>query len=348
MGLQIGGLVPKKEISLIDLKGKVIAVDAFNILYQFLANIRQIDGTPLMDKKRRITSHLSGLFYRTTNLMTKGLKLVYVFDGKPPELKEKTRMSREERKKIAKMKYEKAKKEGIEAEMFKWSRQTMRLTDDMINESKKLIKALGLPVIQAPSEGEAQCAYMVKQKDAYCVSSQDYDSLSFGATRLVQNLTLARKRRTASGGFVSITPIMIELDDVFNTLQISRDQLICLGILVGTDFNPKGIKGIGPKKALQLVQTHKQPVLIFREIDKMAREGKVPKIEFDWKQIFELFKKPEIIKKYKLEFKKVKEKKIKELLCKEHDFSETRVENALKKVEKYEKAAKQKDLKSFF
>ena len=331
-----------------ELRGKIIAVDAFNILYQFLANVRQLDGTPLMDSKKRITSHLSGLFYRTTNLITKGFKLVYVFDGKPPELKEKTRERRNVKKEAAKSKFEEAKEKGAKDEMFKWARQNLRLSDEMIDESKKLIKALGLPVIQAPSEGESQCAFMVKQKDAFCVASQDYDSLLFGANRLVQNMTLARRKKTPSGAFISITPIMIELDKVLNSLQINRDQLICLGILVGTDFNPKGIKGIGPKKALQLVKQYKQPVLLFKAIEKMAEQGKIPELDFDWHEIFELFKKPDIERKYKIEFKKINEEKVKEFLCKEHDFSESRVESALNKVAKFEKAAKQKDLKSFF
>jgi len=348
MGLQISELVPKKEIKLESLREKVIAVDAFNIIYQFLANIRQVDGTPLMDKKKRITSHLSGLFYRTTNLMTKGLKLVYVFDGKPPELKEKTTEKRAERKKIAKEKYEKAKEKGTEAEMFKWSRQTLKLTEEMIDESKALLKALGLPVIQAPSEGEAQCAFMVKNKNAYAVASQDYDSLLFGASRLIQNLTLARRRRTSSGAYVSISPVMIELDNVLNNLQITYDQLISLGILVGTDFNPQGVKGIGPKRALQLVKTYKQPVLLFQALNKLVKEGKVAEPEFEWQEIFSVFKKPNIKKDYKIEFKKINWEEVKKLLCKEHDFSEIRVENALKRVVDYEKAAKQKDLKSFF
>ncbi|UZE94217.1 MAG: flap endonuclease-1 [Candidatus Pacearchaeota archaeon] len=347
MGLQISDLVPKKEIGFEELRGKIIAVDAFNILYQFLANIRQVDGTPLMDKKKRVTSHLSGLFYRTTNLMTKGLKLVYVFDGESPELKAKTAKARHERKEAAKEKYEKAKEKGKAEEMFKWSRQTLRLSDEMIDESKQLLKALGLPVIQAPGEGEAQCAFMVKQKDAYAVASQDYDSLLFGATRLIQNLTLARRRRTPTG-FISISPTLIELDNTLNNLQINRDQLISLGILVGTDFNPQGIKGIGPKKALHLVKAHRQPVLIFTSLDKLFKEGKIPELDFDWRKIFEIFKKPNVRKDYKIEFKKVNEKKIKELLCKEHDFSEDRVNNALNKVAEYEKSAKQKDLKSYF
>lgn len=340
MGLQIGEIVPKKSIRLEDLRGKIIAVDAFNALYQFLANIRQPDGTPLMDSKGRITSHLSGLFYRTINLMSLGLKLVYVFDGKAPELKVTTVKAREAKKKEAEIKYEKAKEEGIEEEMLKYAKQMPRLTEEMVEESKELINALGLPVVQAPSEGEAQAAFIAK-KEAFAVASQDYDALLFGAPRVIQNLTLARKRKLSSGASVPVEPEIIELEQVLNALQINLDQLICLGILVGTDFNPGGIKGIGPKKALEIVKKYKQPVMIFQSIEKQD-------ISFDWKEIFELFKKPDVSKNYKIKFSKINPEKIKELLCKKHDFSEERVENAIKKIEEAKEEEKQQRLEKWF
>jgi len=347
MGLQIGELVPKKEIKIEDLKGKIIAVDAFNTLYQFLANIRQPDGTPLMDKQGRVTSHLSGLFYRTTNLMNKGLKLVYVFDGIPSKMKEKTKEIREARKQEAKQRYEEARAKGEKEEMFKYSRQNLRLNEEMIDEAKDLLEALGIPVVQAPSEGEAQCSYMAKNRDAFAVSSQDYDSLLFGAPILIQNLSLARKRRLASGALIPVMPEMIELDEVLNSLQITHEQLICLGILVGTDFNPSGVRGIGPKRALQLVQIYKQPVLLFDALQKLVQEGKIPEPNFDWPDIFEIFKKPDITKDYKIKFKDVNEKKVKELLCKEHDFSSERVESALNKLHEHKKERSQKGLGDF-
>jgi flap endonuclease-1 len=348
MGLQIGDIVPKKEIRLEDLKGKTIAVDAFNALYQFLANIRQMDGTPLMDSKKRITSHLSGLFYRTTNLMNLGIRLIYVFDGKPPELKEKTVEARIERKKEAKEKYEEAREKGSEEEMYKWSKQTLHLTDEMVEEAKALLDALGIPVVQAPSEGEAQASFIASEGDAYAVASQDYDALLFGAPVLIQNVTLAKKRRTPAGAYVSIAPSMIELNDLLKTLDIGRDQLICLGILTGTDFNPKGIKGIGPKKALQLVKIYKDPELLFRALEKQVQEGKIPKPEFEWHEIFDIFKKPDVTARYRIESGKINEDKVRQVLCKEHDFSEERVDSALAKLRQHEKEKSQKDLKKWF
>ena len=346
MGLQIGELVPRKSIKINELKGKVIAVDAFNTIYQFLSNIRQIDGTPLMDSKGRITSHLSGLFYRTTNLMARGIKLVYVFDGKPPELKRSTNRERSERKSDAEKKYYEAKREGKTEDMLKYSRQTVRMTDEIIEESKELIKALGLPVIQAPEEGEAQAAFLSK-KDCYAVASQDYDSLLFGAPNVIQNLTLAKKRRVASGAYVPVEPELIELEKVLNTLQIDHEQLICLGILSGTDFNPGGIKGIGPKKALVLVQRYKQPYSIFQAVEKqLLQEGR--EMDFNWQEIFEIFKKPNVIKEYKIEFKEVDEEKIKRILCERHDFSAERVDSALAKLKEAKEINKQKGLDQWF
>lgn len=345
MGLQIGELVPKKEIKIEDLKGKVIAVDAFNAIYQFLANIRQPDGTPLMDNRGRITSHLSGLFYRSINLMTKGLKLIYVFDGKPPKLKTVTIANREVRKEEAVKKYKEAKEIGDKEEMLKYAKQAPKLTEEMIEESKKLILALGLPVVQAPSEGEAQAA-LIAREDAFAVASQDYDALLFGAPRLIQNLTLAKKRKLASGASVPIEPEIIELDQVLNTLQLNLDQLICLGILVGTDFNPGGIRGIGPKKALEIVKRYKHPVIIFQAIAKQLEKANL-EMPFDWHEIFQLFKKPDVTKDYKIKFSEIDEKKLKILLCKEHDFSEERIENALKKIKETQKQEKQQALEKW-
>jgi len=338
MGLNIREIVPRKEIQFSELKGKVIAVDAFNTIYQFLSSIRQYDGTPLMDKKGRVTSHLSGLFYRNIHLILEGLKLVYVFDGKPPELKGVTTEKREEAKEIAKEKFEQAKRKKDYVEMKKYSQQMTRITKEMINESKELLEALGIPVIQAPGEGEAQASYLVREKKAYSVASQDYDCLLFGSPRLIQNLTLSRKRKIVSG-YSIVYPELIELEKTLNSLQINHEQLICLGILVGTDYNPRGIMGIGQKKALQIVQRYKQPTLIFNQF---------PEANFDWREIFELFKKPNVNKNVKIKFPKLNEAKIRKILVDEHDFSEERVENQLAKLQDDSEKRKQKGLKDFF
>ena len=334
MGLQIGDIVPRKEIKFEELNGKIIAVDAFNAVYQFLSSVRQPDGTPLMDSKGRITSHLSGLFYRNIALLSEGIKLVYVFDGEYNPLKRKTHEIRQEAKDIAKDKFRTAlEEEDIEA-MAKYSRGFVKLDKEMIKESKELLEAMGIAVMQAPGEGEMQCAELVKTGKAYAVGSQDYDALAVGGKRLIQNLTLSRKRKTPSG-FVYISPEIIEYERILNELGIDSDQLICLAILVGTDFNPGGIKGIGPKKALALVRQKKYPVQIFKEVEE--------RLDFNWQEVFEIFKKPNVNKE-NINFPKLNEDKVKEILVKEHNFSLERIENSLNKLKEVKKESAQKKL----
>ncbi len=336
MGLQIGDIVPRKEIGFSELKGKKVAVDAFNAIYQFLSSIRQPDGTPLMDSKGRVTSHLSGLFYRNIALLAEGLQLIYVFDGEYHPLKGRTHEIRQEAKDIAKEKYEKAVEEEDIESMGRYSRSLMKLDSEMISESKELLESMGIAVVQAPGEGEMQCAELVKNGQAYAVGSQDYDALAVGGKRLIQNLTLSRKRKTRTG-YIFIAPEMIEYEKVLNHLGIDADQLICLAILVGTDFNPGGVKGIGPKKALALVKEKKYPVKIFGELEEQGR------LDFNWKEVFEIFKKPNVSKE-KVEFPKLDEKKLKEILVERHEFSEERVNNQLAKLRDIKEQAKQKTL----
>jgi len=338
MGLNIREIVPRKEIGFADLKGKTLAVDASNVIYQFLSSIRQPDGTPLMDSKGNVTSHLSGLFYRNINLLLEGIKLVYVFDGKPPELKQKTKEKRLEEKEKAREKYEKAKEKGDIAEMGKYARSLTRLDKEKVKESKELLEAMGIQCIQAPAEGEAQAAFLCGKGKVYAVASQDYDCLAFGSPRLIQNLTLARKRKTISG-FISISPEIIELEKVLNSLQINQDQLICLAILSGTDYNPSGVRGIGPKKALSLVKSYKYPARIFKQVEKQIEEQENG---FEWQEIFEEFKKPNV-KLVDIKFPKINEDKIKKILLK-YDFSEKRIENGLKRLNQEREARKQRTL----
>lgn len=342
MGLNIREIIPRKEIEISELSRKIVCVDAYNMLYQFLSTIRQPDGTPLMDNKKRVTSHLSGIFYRNVNLISEEIKLVYVFDGEPPKQKSKTHENRENGRELAREKYQRAKQEEDFESMRRYGSQLIRLDDEMIRESKELLKAMGVVVIQAPGEGEAEAAYLSMTKnEVYATVSQDYDCLLFGAPKLVRNLALAKRKKTASG-WIEVKPELIELEKVLNFLEINLDQLICLGILVGTDYNPKGIPGIGQKRALQIVKIYKQPVLIFKSIEEqmmsLSEEDR-----FNWQEIFELFHKPNVINA-NFDFEKVDEEKIKKILVEEHDFSEERVNKQLDKFRDLAEKKKQKGL----
>lgn len=338
MGTNLKDLILMKEISFEDLKGKMLAVDSFNILYQFLSTIRQRDGTLLKDSEGNITSHLTGLFNRTAKLMHFGIKLAFVFDGKPPELKEREREKRKTAKQEAMKLYKEAKKrEDIES-MKKYAARTSILTTEMIEESKKLISAFGLPVIQAPSEGEAQVAQIVNNKKVFAGVSEDFDSLLYGIPRLIKNLSITGRRRYKAT-YVTIKPKIIHLSENLNNLGIDQDQLIVLAILIGTDYNPGGIHGIGPKNALKLVKKYKD------DFDNLFKEVKWNKyFDFPWADIYYLFKKMPVEKDYDLTIKKINPELIFELLVEKHDFSKERVEKAIETLIKSESKKQQKGL----
>jgi flap endonuclease-1 len=257
VGVLLTPIVVKETVALDDLRGRRLAVDAHGELYQFLALIRLPDGTPLRDSHGRVTSHLSGLFYRTTRLVADfALQLVFVFDGYPPVQK----TAEISRRRAVRERYEReaaeARRAGDLATAYSKSTMSSRLTTGMIADAKELLRLMGLPVVQAPSEAEAQAAYMAQRGDVWAAASKDYDSLLFGAPRLVRFMTISgREFLPSQGTFRPITPELIDLSRMLDTLGITRAQLIDLGLLVGTDFHP-GVKGIGPKKALALVSRH--------------------------------------------------------------------------------------------
>ena len=257
VGVLLTPIIAKQSLTLHQLGGKPLAVDGQGELYQFLALIRLRDGTPLRDSKGRITSHLSGLFYRTTRLIADhGVQLVFVFDGAPPQLK----AAEIERRREVKARYEHehadALREGDLAKAYSKSTMTSRLTRDMVAEARTLLRMMGIPVVQAPSEGEAQAAHMAATSRVWAAASKDYDSLLFGAPRVVRFLTISGKEFLPSRGESRpIVPELLDLATLLEGWRISREQLVDLALLVGTDFN-EGVKGIGPKKALKLVQEH--------------------------------------------------------------------------------------------
>jgi flap endonuclease-1 len=344
VGVNLKELIVKKEISIPELSDKKLVVDGNNVLYQFLATIRQMDGTPLMDSKGDITSHLTGLFHRSSRLMQNGIKLAFVFDGKPPELKKAEIERRAGLKKDAAIKYEAAKAEQNIEGMKKYSMRTIRLTRDMIDEAVLLIKAMGLPVVQAPSEGEAQAALMVRKNALFAEISQDYDCLLFGVPRMVQNLTIGeRKKKRDKLSYETVKPQITFLDENLTNLGITHDQLIALGMLIGTDFNGSGIKGLGPKKALDAV--HK----FGSDLDGLFREYKWDEhFDYPWEDVYNLFKKMPTTDDYTLAWRPVDEDKVCEVLCEKHGFSKTRVMDTLENLGKAQSKMAQKGLGEFF
>jgi flap endonuclease-1 len=327
LGVNLRDIVPRTQVNLGDLSGKSVAIDAYNALYQFLAIIRQPDGTPLKDSTGKVTSHLSGLLYRTSNLVEMGIKPIYVFDGVPPVLKAAEIQRRREVKVEAAIHYERAVARGdmVKARIF--AQATSSMKDYMKDDAKQVLDLMGLPWIQAPSEGEAQAAHMTRRGDADYCASQDYDSLLFGASLLLRNVTISGRRKLPRKNvYVDIVPEVIALGNVLKQCEITHAQLIDVGILIGTDFNPDGIKGLGPKTALKLIKEHG------------TLENALPYIknaEFPHppESIREVFLRPAVTDNYKVEWREPNVEGIVDFLCRQKDFSEDRVRKALEKMQ---------------
>lgn len=343
MGVDLADIIPEQPTTLDNLGSKVLAVDAYNALYQFLAIIRQQDGTPLKDRHGRVTSHLSGLLYRTTHLAEKGIRLVFVFDGKPPELKEMEIRRRRQVKEEATVRYERALKEGKIEEARTYTQATSSLKDLMVEDSKKLLDALGIAWIQAPSEGEAQAAFVASRGEVWGVASQDHDSLLFGAPRMVKNLAITGRRKLPRrDAYVEVEPLLIELADTLEGLSLTREQLVDVGILIGTDFNPDGVKGVGPKTAVKLIQE-------YRNLETVMANNPEIKIQPSPETIRRIFLQPNVTTEYSLKWSKPDEEKVISFLCGERDFSEDRVRKAVARMDVFSKSTgKKTTLESYF
>lgn len=324
MGVDISSLVSGRTISIKDLSNQIVAIDAFNALYQFLSIIRQPDGTPLKNRDGEVTSHLSGLFYRCINFLEADIKPVFIFDGEPPALKRETIEQRILERKKAEEAWQEALAEGDIRRAWSKATRASRLTGKMIEDSKKLLELLGIPCVQAPSEGEAQASYMVIRGLAYASASQDFDSLLFGCPRLVRNLAISGKRRLPrSNRFVTIEPEEILLDDVLMTLGVSREQLIDIGILVGTDFN-RGVRGLGPKKSLALIKK-------YGSIEAAVADGKIESVE-SLDELRAIFLSPKVCEVQELKWHKVQRQQILEFMCDINSFSVDRINAALDRL----------------
>ena len=346
MGVDLGDLAVKNTISLDSLSGKVIAIDAFNVLYQFLASIRQEDGTSLMDFRGNVTAHLSGLFYRSSKLIENGIKPVYVFDGERTRFKGAVIEKRVMAKKEAKKKWDEALAKGELGEAKKYAQATSRLTSEMVDESKELLDGMGIPWVQAKGEGEAEASIMVQKGKAYAAASQDYDVLLFGSPILVRNISITGRRKVPrQDRYIMVEPEEIRLDETLKSLGITREQLVLIGILTGTDFN-QGVYRIGPKTALKIVKEHKT----LREIERYVKEKHDYEFEVNPREIFDLFTKPKKARlPEKFRWGNVKIEKIAELLVEKHDFSEERVQRTAEHlVKSFEEKGKQKNLDQWF
>ena len=327
MGLDLKPLVVREKTQLEAFASKIVAIDAYNAIYQFLAIIRGPDGMQLADTHGRITSHLSGLLYRNINFLSLGIRPVYVFDGKPPSLKSAEIERRRQIKKDATVKYERAVSDGDMESAKKYAQQTTAMRDGMVEDSKRILELFGIPHIDAPSEGEATAAYLTQTGRAFAAASQDFDSVLFGAKRLVRNFTNSGRRKIPNRNtYVDVEPEIIDSEKTLNNLKLTREQLVDVGILIGTDFNPDGFERIGPKTALKLIREH-------------SRLEDIPKIQeqlhtVDYEQIRKIFLEPDKCDIPEIEFGDVNYDGIMKYLVDERDFSTDRIAASLNRLKK--------------
>lgn len=325
MGVLLTPVVVRHPTTLDGLRGRTVAVDGNLELYQFLSIMRTRDGTPLQDSHGRITSHLNGLIFRTTRLIADyEIRPVFVFDGPPPELKWAEIRKRREVREKSQREYEAAVASGDTASAWSKAVMTSRLTRPMVEEAKMLLSHLGIPWIQAPSEGEAQAAFLARRGDVWAAGSKDYDSLLFGAPRMVRFLAIGSTEFLPSQGRArSVPPEVIDLEENLAHLGLTRSQLIDVAILVGTDFND-GVKGIGPKTAVKRIRA-------WESLDHAPPEvsqSLPPALE----AIRRFFADPPVSTEPVPAARPPDERAVFRFLCDEREFSHDRVEKAIERL----------------
>jgi flap endonuclease-1 len=334
MSVDLATLAVRRKLSLDELNGRSVAIDAYNVLYQFLTIIRGPDGTPLSDANGNVTSHLSGLFYRTIELIDNGITPIYVFDGIPSKLKQKTIEARMGRRNEALEAWAQAKKEGNLEDARKYAQQSTRINKYIVESSRHLLELMGVQYVNAPGEGEAQASRMCRDGIVYAAASQDYDTLLFGSPLVVRNLTISGRRKLPSKNiFINIEPEIVSLEETLKNLGITQRKLIWIGILLGTDFND-GIKGVGPKTAIKIVNGASS----LSDVEAYIKDKYKVEFSSDVNEVEDLFLNPEVsesdIGSAVRGFRGIMNKaSLLDFMCKEHGFSEDRIGKFVDKLD---------------
>ena len=325
MGVFLTPIVIRHPTTLAALRGRSVAVDGNLELYQFLSVIRSREGEPLKDSRGRITSHLSGLIYRTTRLVADyDIRPVFVFDGPPPDLKREEIRKRQEAREKSQREYAVAIAAGDRARAWSKAVMTSRLTRAMVDEAKALLRLLGIPWLQAPSEGEAQAAHLAQRGNVWAAGSKDYDSLLFGAPRLLRFLAVGSAEFLPSvGRSRAVPPELLDLEENLTALGLTRDQLIDAALLIGTDFN-EGVKGIGPKTAVRRIRE-------WGSLDRAPPEVRA-QLPDRLEPIQAFFRDPPVVDPPPLTFRPLDASGVLRYMCDERDFSPARVESVLARL----------------
>ena len=335
MGVKLQEIIHRKVIGFNDLSGKIIAVDAPNIIMGLFNFARKNpDGSYaglILDRTQRPISHLYGLLYRVKFYYTKKIFPLFCFDGRDSELKKIITKDRLNDFRFTQQWYQEAMDDGNTEGARQIALSKEYMWQNIIQESKELLSALGVPYIDSPASAESQCAYLVKKGIAHYSNSQDFDSLLFGCPRMVQNLSKSLRRKVqGKWTYNKITPLYTNLNKNLKKLGINQFQLVDMGLMIGTDYF-SGIKGIGPKKALNYIQKHKQiEKIITFEKDKFDFSNLTPELI---KKIRRIFLFPEVnTSQQEFYWNFPLKPQVVDLLCREHHLNKERVENNVGKL----------------
>jgi len=334
--------------------GRKVAIDASMSIYQFLIAVRQKDGELLTNDAGETTSHLMGLFYRTIRIVENGIKPAYVFDGKPPDLKAGVLSKRYEKREEAKEEGEEAKETGTTEDLERFTRRQVKVTKEHNEECRRLLKLMGIPVVIAPSEAEAQCAELARGGKVYAAGSEDMDTLTFSTPILYRHLTFSEAKKQ---------PISeINLERALEGLEMNMSQFIDLCILLGCDYL-EPIRGVGPKSALKLIREYGDLGAIVDHLKEKAaakeeeaedgkkKKGGVQVPDFwPWEEAKKVFLKPDVLPsdEVELDWKAPDVDGLIQFLVTEKGFNEERVRKGAEKLEKFLHAKQQGRLDGFF
>jgi len=299
-------------------KNKKIAIDISILIYRSIISVRN-SGADFTNQKGEITSHILGLFNKTIELLHIGIIPVYVFDGKPPNLKNKTI---EERKQIKKKAFDKMENAETEEERIKYLKRTVSISKEQWTQCKDLLTTMGIPYIQAPEEADSQCAYLAKEGFVDAVLTEDMDILTFGSPKIVRNLTSHKIETTE-----------IILDEILNKLELNQDQFIDFCILLGSDYS----SGITNSKPDIILKYYKENKNIKDTIKNMKKDNINVPSDFNYEETKNYFLNPNILEicKENLQLKKPDNAKLLKILVDDYGFLKYLIKTKIDRLDIY-------------
>ncbi len=326
--------------------GRAVAIDASMSLYQFLVAVRAgPDASNLANDAGEVTSHLNGMFYRTIRMMSNGVKPVYVFEGVAPVLKRGELDRRRDLREKAAEDLKKAEEAEDQEAANKFRSRLVRVTPEHNADVKRLLRLMGVPVVEATGEAEATCAALARAGKVYAAATEDMDALTFGATRLVRHMTFSDARDE---------PIVeIELAAVLSGLNLTMTQFIDMCILCGCDYTGT-VRGIGPGRALKLITEHgsmEGALAALADARNKAGEAayEIPE-NFLHAEAHAVFKDPDVVDvdSVQLQWREPDEEGLIQFMCVEKGFGEERIRSGLKRIHEARGKSSQKRMDSFF